>query len=1488
MSITKNSKWGEGSVKLINKDLLSSEMQIENMLITLESYFEQLKSTNDTLKKLHNEKAIYERQVPSFYLYNDDVVYGFSPIITETSEVVTNKNSESDASSLSVSGQNMPIMPLSDSDADIEEIDIISSKEQEIVTSYTAVPHIFRLNYIADNWENAIVINFEPNSNKIENIVDSANHIVSFEYNDEDLLTSITDQNEKTTKFSYDAGGRLVVINEARGLKSKFIYENDKLTSVLAPNGLGTKFTYGDGRVVSVQNLSNLEKIEDGKSVFKFEDVNAENIDSMLLGDVVKFNYKTGTSTILTSLKSENGIERIVKTLVYVFDSSGRVVSAYENAFSDTNASTSQPNVVSFLYSSKEEKMKVTPLIYSKNYLMDKCFTNGGDVSVEEVSNFLASSLLEGDDLYLGDELYLESYLEHKNYHSFDVSFSALTDSVVVDSSLLGEINDNVENLVLSGFAKANSLFVVNLDNTDNEISDFPTYLQNRKFELRAEISYSDGTKATFSKNFDYKNTDWQFVCVPVTLDKSKVVTEIKCYFDYSNNFVDTPLYFTDLTLREAKVDTQIYENKRLVQSFSSFSKWRSEYKYNADDKLVEVDIFDKTKENESNYKPLETKYFYNKNGKVYKVEDYNGIVTENEFNDNGVIIKTKKYHKNNSTDIMFSEENLDENGNVTSSVNSLGKTLNTYSYAGDKVESVTDSFGNITSYGYDEVGNALEMTSTENGVSNTNTYEYTLDFLTSVSHNNFDINYDYNKEGRVNKIKVDGEDYVTLAHDNMSNSSVMTYTNNESFKSIENDDGNVTEVLYSDSSEPDYTPLLQNVYDTHGSLIQTNDLVTNSTTKYFLDKFGNAAKTETTQHGLSIEKNSDYDDNGNETFTEYTFGGEGTGEGYGYSYEFDTMSPDNALRGVILPTSALESVTHDNLGRTKEITLSPSMESETKVSRLFHYLKSGNHTSNQVSSIWFGDNEKYHDNLRYKYDDKGNILEVKENGVVIARYQYDGLSRLVREDNKPMSKTTTYEYDAGGNISCKTEYAFTLSSSLDEKTPFAVIPYIYASSGNRDRLMSYDGENFTYDLIGNPTKYRDVILTWEKGRQLRKYANIEYSYNAQGIRTKKVNGNAITEYYLDGSRILAQKDIVIAGDNTQVETTMHFIYGLDGISGFTINNQNYYYKKNLQGDIIGIYDNNLNLIVKYDYDAWGEHKIYYLDNGNFVDLDFDSTYTNISNTNLYIALKNPFRYRGYYYDSETGLYYLNSRYYDPEICRFINADDISVLDITNIALNGLNLYAYCLNNPVNEVDESGYFLFWLFVTAIVVGAVAGGVSKGVEAYKEGVRGWDLFGSILGGAIMGGAMGGLAVFGGSVAVGAIAGVTFASGVAISAGIGLVAGFASYSVEAAFRSDIQWNVKDFFKVGASSMLQGISTFSISYIGGKAGAYDKIVLDQLLKGTDTMSMSVTYSIAKALIGRKYFITPVSESILKNLIIGGMSTIIRNVIDSLVSLM
>ena len=127
-----------------------------------------------------------------------------------------------------------------------------------------------------------------------------------------------------------------------------------------------------------------------------------------------------------------------------------------------------------------------------------------------------------------------------------------------------------------------------------------------------------------------------------------------------------------------------------------------------------------------------------------------------------------------------------------------------------------------------------------------------------------------------------------------------------------------------------------------------------------------------------------------------------------------------------------------------------------------------------------------------------------------------------------------------------------------------------------------------------------------------------------------------------------------------------------------------------------------------------------------------------------HIGKLNPFRYRGYYYDTETGLYYLKSRYYDPETGRFISIDDISYLDPETI--NGLNLYSYCGNNPVMNVDPEGTFwgLFFLIagISALLIGTGVA-IYAGVTAYNNGYRGWDLAGAIARGFFAGAAAGAL-------------------------------------------------------------------------------------------------------------------------------------------------
>ena len=390
-------------------------------------------------------------------------------------------------------------------------------------------------------------------------------------------------------------------------------------------------------------------------------------------------------------------------------------------------------------------------------------------------------------------------------------------------------------------------------------------------------------------------------------------------------------------------------------------------------------------------------------------------------------------------------------------------------------------------------------------------------------------------------------------------------------------------------------------------------------------------------------------------------------------------------------------------------------------------------------------------ESLKYSYDQNGNIIKIFENGELIQNFEYDGISRLIRENNKKLNKTTTFEYDAGGNIFRKIEYGYT-TVATNNLSGGTIIPYTYPTSGWRDQLLSYNYETIEYDTLGNPLTYRNNNLSWSHGRQLDSFNDITYKYNADGVRTSKTVNNVTTQYYLDGTKILAQSD----------GNMLSFHYGSEGVIGFTYQGVGeYYYKKNIFGDVIGIIDNNGKEITKYIYDAWGNHKTFVLNDKQFVDISTQTSYTQSGLNNKTIALLNPFRYRSYYYDVETGLYYLNSRYYDPQIGRFINADDISILIDVKDVINGINLFAYCLNNTVNTSDNNGNIPNWL---KWLIGGLVIIVAATLTIITAG--GFAAAGAAFAGAIgIGATVSGITGFFASVTIGAIiaSGIGFFSG-----------------------------------------------------------------------------------------------------------------------------
>ena len=354
------------------------------------------------------------------------------------------------------------------------------------------------------------------------------------------------------------------------------------------------------------------------------------------------------------------------------------------------------------------------------------------------------------------------------------------------------------------------------------------------------------------------------------------------------------------------------------------------------------------------------------------------------------------------------------------------------------------------------------------------------------------------------------------------------------------------------------------------------------------------------------------------------------------------------------------------------------------------YYRKVGDHATNMPGSVYFGKKKgdilSITENIKYKYDRMGNICRIDENGEPVVWYKYDALNRLIREDNKTFKKTWVYSYDNKGNILCKRETAFTLKENVEE-SEFTSVQYEY----DGDKLLTYGTEACEYDAIGNPTTYRGKSVSWSNSRQMVSYNTTAFTYDGLGRRLSKGTIN----YTYDGNnRIIKQSN------------GLEFIYDNSGVAGIVYNGTTYVYRKDGQGNICALIDSNGNVVVKYKYDAWGNHAI--LD-ANGIDINDASHIGNI----------NPFRYRGYYYDTETGLYYLKSRYYDPETGRFITIDDISYIDPETI--NGLNLYAYCGNNPVMRTDSqganwwtdfwnslAGQIIAWVGVAILTVVAVAG------------------------------------------------------------------------------------------------------------------------------------------------------------------------------------
>lgn len=341
-------------------------------------------------------------------------------------------------------------------------------------------------------------------------------------------------------------------------------------------------------------------------------------------------------------------------------------------------------------------------------------------------------------------------------------------------------------------------------------------------------------------------------------------------------------------------------------------------------------------------------------------------------------------------------------------------------------------------------------------------------------------------------------------------------------------------------------------------------------------------------------------------------------------------------------------------------------------------------------------------------YDAKNRITSssLGNNGQAYSYDQYGQLTQVVDSANE---FTESYTYDSRGNILSKNKVYD------DVNTPAETTSFTYGNNAWQDELTAVNGTSLTYDANGNVLSYGTKTFTWKNGRVLSNITDsgtntsISYSYDENGIRLSKTVNGTTTWYTVKDGVILSQT----TGGNT-----MFFQYDNSGNPlGFVRYDTQYFYITNQMGDVVGITDTTGNLIATYSYGAWGEVLAV-------------TPATAGNTTQLAIANDNPLRYRGYYYDAETSYYYLQSRYYDPGICRFLNADSVNLLPSMQDRVAGSSVFVYCENNPINIVDYAGSLtiaVFAKYALKMLMGIVGVYATDVVFNMIRGLKGKKVF-----------------------------------------------------------------------------------------------------------------------------------------------------------------
>ena len=844
---------------------------------------------------------------------------------------------------------------------------------------------------------------------------------------------------------------------------------------------------------------------------------------------------------------------------------------------------------------------------------------------------------------------------------------------------------------ILSGWAKATAL-----PRSKTSISA----TTDPYFGLIIRLYYSDNTSEVHWYPFDPYCTDWQYVQGILVPEKTGnvTITEAAIVAAYDNNI--NTAYMDNITLRieRSQVYTYDEDGKPITATQSGTGMQSAEYYNNS----VNLEYF--TAENGA-----KTRYTYNDQHDVVTAS-LGGATCTNDYNTSGNLTGSMMTATGETKYIKSSTEPTSDRNHTATATNVNGNTVSyTYDNYLEQITSITDAHNQIFNYSYNQNnGRVTKIEHYDSSAFDQNKiaeieYSYDDGNLTQLTRKTKSIsgswqyqNYfiEHNDWGQQTKLKVGNWTLSTNTYDSYGGRLTQTKLGTYQTVSYEYDDfDRLIRKEYNTGKYIEYT------YNAEGALSKiTYGMGTTPKGSYEFeyDSLGRLIRSaEYDGNGTLIQRTGhNYDAFSRLSSQSWVLGTKTYSETYTYR---DGANQDGKLSTATTATdnkTFMRAYDYDLLKRLHCVDVKEY--GTTILSNVYGYRTiSGDRSSTQVEYHNVVRGSSYPVKNKYDYDACGNITAIYEdanaNGVYrrVAEYSYDEQKQLVEEkqytyeDSDATSgaiKTITYIYDTAGNIMVERENGVTTKQY-----------YYEDANGWGDLLTGFDNEEdyFSYDSFGNPIDYYNgayYYIDWYNGRELTNidysapgggYHDIHYTYDADGIRNWKSVDNVEHYYTTQNGKVVREK--IGSGSTAKI---LDFIYDEFG-RPFALNYSEdnganftpYYYVLNLQGDVVKLVRilassvgvQEYNVVATYSYDAWGN---ILLSSGPMADI-------------------NPLRYRGYYFDLETGFYYLQSRYYDPVLHRFINADSYATSNAANAI--SCNMFAYGNNNPVHNADPTGH-----------------------------------------------------------------------------------------------------------------------------------------------------------------------------------------------------